>query len=427
MPFLERAERLDRRFKWAITLLTVGVAAALLGGTSTGRYAVESLTEQAKQTALRQVIGLEPSREEIDSLREIRRRKTEADTLKSLTRFYNETSPEMRRMFDVAGMSPETGLIVTGRATNGFLLSSKVFERDSNGRSYRLRPNMRSVWLRQVTLHNGPFGLFLVPDTPEVREASVAAGAIVDEVSRQSTNSWGLRGPEPNPNAEARGIVLGDSFMEGMFNDDEHTPPLDLERELSRLWGCSVSIVNTGHIGYAPEQYYHSLLEYGEKFPPDFVVVSVCPNDFGDGDAVLLGKGDDWDEAKYWLGQIQLWCRGKMIPCLQVIVPVDRQILGARKEGYYPGQVSNIFEGSTFAYLNPFDIFVDEHLKLIREGTPSGVCPLFNGHINDNHFSPRGSKLWAEIVARRVDLLMKQTNARRDRSQDREPSTEMPN
>ena len=58
---------------------------------------------------------------------------------------------------------------------------------------------------RQVTLHGGPFGLFLVRDTPEVRAAAAGAGAIVDEPSAQTTNSWGLRGPEPDPKAQARG------------------------------------------------------------------------------------------------------------------------------------------------------------------------------------------------------------------------------
>ena len=78
------------------------------------------------------------------------------------------------------------------------MISPQVFERDDSGRSYRLRPMTRSVWLRQITLHNGPFGLFQVLDTPEHRAAAGAAGAIVDDRSVQNTNSWGLRGPEPN-------------------------------------------------------------------------------------------------------------------------------------------------------------------------------------------------------------------------------------
>jgi hypothetical protein len=293
-------------------------------------------------------------------------------------------------------------LIGVGRANNGFLLSSAVFEADTTGRSYRLKPNVHSVWLRQVTLHEGPFGLFLVPDTPQARAAAVSAGAIVDETSRQTTNSWGLRGPEPDPQAEVRGIVLGDSFMQGMFNGDENTPPLDLERELAAATHQTVSVLNTGHIGYCPEQYNFTLQEYGPRFHPQFVVVSVCPNDFGEGMDVILGKGDDWDEAAHWLSEIVLWCRGRSIPCLLVPAPVDQQLLGSRKDAYYPGRVSNIYEGSTISYTNPFDEFVDEHLRLSKANFQPGKSPLFNHAINDNHFSPAGSRLWAQVVARRL-------------------------
>ena len=159
------------------------------------------------------------------------------------------------------------------------MISPQVFEQDDHGRSYRFRPNTRSIWLRQITLRGGPFAMFQVPDTPAHRAAARAAGAIADERSVQNTNSWGLRGAEPNPSAPVRGIVLGDSFMQGMFNGDADTPPLLLEQFLQAAWKVPVSILNTGHIGYSPEQYYYSLLEYGDQFRPDFVVVSVCPND----------------------------------------------------------------------------------------------------------------------------------------------------
>src|SRR5262249_17954786 len=162
-------------------------------------------------------------------------------------------------------------------------------------------------------------GLFLVPDTPAMRAAAAGVGAIVDEPSRQSTNSWGLRGPEPDPNAEVRGIVLGDSFMQGMFNGDDDTPPLNLQRELTRKWGPKASILNTGPIGYAPEQYCQPLFAFGERFRPQFLVISVCPNDFGDEFDVIAGRGREWDEAKIWLDDIVLWCRARGVPV--VLVP----------------------------------------------------------------------------------------------------------
>ena len=36
--------------------------------------------------------------------------------------------------------------------------------------------------------------------------------------STQTTNSWGLRGPEPDMRAAWRGIVLGDSYMQGLLS-----------------------------------------------------------------------------------------------------------------------------------------------------------------------------------------------------------------
>lgn len=69
------------------------------------------------------------------------------------------------------------------------LLSSKVFEADGHGRSFRLRPSTRSAWLRQITLRDGPFSLLMVPGTPEVREAAVAAGGILNQDSIATTNS----------------------------------------------------------------------------------------------------------------------------------------------------------------------------------------------------------------------------------------------
>jgi hypothetical protein len=89
-----------------------------------------------------------------------------------------------------------------------------------------------------------------------------------------------------------------------------------------------------------------------------------------------------------------------------VAAPVDQQLLGARRDDHYPARIAGVFRGSAFAFCNPFDVFVDEHMKGLRAGHPGGKSVLFNGHINDNHFSPAGSKLWAQIVARRVALLL---------------------
>jgi hypothetical protein len=409
MPFLVRKLRLERRFKRLIALATVVVCALLVVGTRGGQRSARFVAEQA-QRAEHWMLGMPPDRAEIQAGLNARRAETAERTLRSLTDYHRGAEPAMQNLFRVAKMDPEHCVIGTGRVNDGFLLSADIFSAATNGRSYRLLPNRRAVWLRQITLKGGVFGLFLVQDTPEVRAAAAGIGAIVDEPSAQTTNSWGLRGPEPDPNARVRGLVLGDSFMQGMFNGDHDTPPLALQRELTRHWGDGVSIVNGGHIGYAPEQYFHTLKEYGERFRPHFVVVSVCPNDFGNGNEVMAGRGDDWDEAAYWLGEIVSWCRSHTIPCLLVPVPCDTQIVNVRKDSRYPAPISDLFQGSGLFYCDALDQFVDEHLRLRREAEKQGgtraMCVLYNLQISDNHFSPLGAELWARIVAHRLDLLM---------------------
>jgi hypothetical protein len=414
--FATRTARRARWFKRVIVLATLGVSAGLIAASRPARFHLRNAAEWARREAVRIVTGLEPDRARIDADWARRRAHSIAQTRDVLRRFYEGTSEEMRELFRASGMDPEHGLIRYGRGDQAFLISPQVFEVDDRGRSYRMRPNQRSIWLRQITLHNGPFGLFQVVDEPGIRAAASRAGAIVDEHSAQTTNSWGLRGPEPDPEAPVRGVVLGDSFMLGMFNGDEETPSRYLARRLEERWKAPVSIANTGHIGYSPEQYYYSLVEYGERMRPQFVVVSVCPNDFGDGMPVLAGAGDWYDEAAYWLGQIQSWCMTRSAALLLVAVPTNVQIESRRREGDYPGRVSNLFRSAPAHYLNPTDAFIDEHLRMrrraMREGRDFHLSDLYNHAIHDDHFSPAGADLWARVVADRLNLILETTEPR---------------
>jgi len=410
LPFIERRHRRERFFKRMIVTVTVLVVAALCGATSSSRFHLFLWASRARELLARGLFGLEPDRAQIDAEWRSRRQRGVEATRKNLTSFYRDTTEEMRELFRVVGMDPEHGLIRYGRADEAFVISSQVFMPEEHGRSYRFRPSIRSIWLRHITLHNGPFGLFQVLDTPEHRSAAARAGAIADLGSVQNTNSWGLRGTEPDLSAPVRGIVLGDSFMQGMFNGDDDTPPVQLERYLRSVWKMPVTILNTGHIGYSPEQYYFSLCEYGERMQPQFVVVSVCPNDFGDGPAVLAGEGDWFGEAAYWLGLIQLWCRSHPATCILVPVPTRGQIESVRRDDIYPGQVCKISRASSLGYCDPLNEFIDEHLKLARidrsNGKGSMRSALYNREINDDHFSPRGAALWAEIVGRRLTRIL---------------------
>ena len=163
-----------------------------------------------------------------------------------------------------------------------------------------------------------------------------------------------------------RGIVLGDSYMQGLFVGDDQTPSECLKRHLSRNLKARVEVLNTGHLGYSPEQEYHTLREYADRFRPRFVVLSLFANDFGDLFEVLEGKGD-WEEGKYWLGQITQFCRTRGLICLTVSAPWVNQLEGRRKAGFYPGMVSNILESSGQSYLDPFEDFATELLRLSTE------------------------------------------------------------
>ena len=124
-------------------------------------------------------------------------------------------------------------------------------------------------------------GFFLVPDTPDLAQLIEGTGASIQSHSVQTTNSWGLRGPEPDLTAPLRGLVLGDSNAQGMLLGDDETPVAYLARELEHRLDTRVALLNTGLIGYSPEQHYFTLLEYGDCFRPHFVLLTLCMNDFG--------------------------------------------------------------------------------------------------------------------------------------------------
>src|SRR5262249_45979869 len=151
-------------------------------------------------------------------------------------------------------------------------------------------------------------------------------------------------GPEPDLDAPLRGLVLGDSYMQGMFVGDDATPPESLRRYLEGRVGTKVSMLNTGVIGYSPEQYYHSLTAFADRFRPHFVVVSIFTNDFGDLHEVASKGRGDWEEGKYWLEKIAAYCRAREWPYLIVPAPYVPGMLGRRRSGNYPGMISNALE-----------------------------------------------------------------------------------
>ncbi len=222
------------------------------------------------------------------------------------------------------------------------------------------------------------------------------------------------------PGATWRGIVLGDSYMQGLFVADDQTPTECLKRDLGKRLGGTVEVLNTGHLGYSPEQYYYSLVEYEKTFKPQFVVVSLFANDFaGDVKVVLEGRGGDWDEAKYWLGRIRDFCSARDVACIFVPAPWVNQVDGLQRSGYYPGLISNVMETSALVFLDPINEFADGLLAVeaegLKRGQPVTPNPLFNGRIGDGHFSSSGCEIWAERVGRRLALVLSRQLAVRGR------------
>jgi hypothetical protein len=416
LPAIERRLDLERRFKRGIVLATVLAVALILGLVPWGRYIAESSLSAVVQTG-RRAVGFPKTREEVDaSWRRFRRLQIE-ETRPRVERFYNKAAPALQGLMRYAGMDPAHAVIRWANHDWTILLSSKVFEDDDEGRSYRLLPRTRSVWLRPMSRTDNLNMFFAVPDGPGLAEAVRGTETAVVESSRQTTNSWGLRGPEPDLDAPVRCIVLGDSFMQGMFLGDDQTPPECLRRRLEGRLGARVSVLNTGVMGYSPEQYYYSLIHFAGRFRPNFVVVSVFPNDFGGYIPSVANSGlGDWREGKYWLEKIIAACREEGWPYLIVPVPYEGHLLVRRLSGFYPGSLLNILDAESTSILNPFDAFANAHLAAVtaglRSGRPVQGSPLYNNPIDD-HFSAAGAELWAECVGERILLLLNRADAAR--------------
>jgi hypothetical protein len=169
-----------------------------------------------------------------------------------------------------------------------------------------------------------------------------------------------------------------------------------------------VSLLNTGHIGYSPEQHYYTLLEYGDRFRPHFVLLTLCMNDFGG----MTLTPDGLEEGRYWITRIEQYCRARGIARYVASFPHEAQVTGSRREKSLPGEFSEPCEFNSLTYCNPVESLADEHLRLMierggqAETTAMIGSPLYNSRVGDNHFSARGAEVWARAVGSRVALLV---------------------
>src|SRR5262245_4317968 len=96
-------------------------------------------------------------------------------------------------------------------------------------------------------------------------------------------NSKGLRGPErdyPKPPGTARILILGDSFAEGYYVEEEASTRALLEAKLNREPACrSYEVIGGATAGYSTDQEYLFYEEEGRRYGPDLVLVFFYYND----------------------------------------------------------------------------------------------------------------------------------------------------
>jgi hypothetical protein len=400
LAFEARALRRERAFKRMIVMLTVFTLAGLVAGTSAGRYGARVLALQVR-TLFDKIIGLPPNREIQEQLIRETRSRNAGSARRALAQAARPGSA-LDSFLKTVGMDATSAVIRWGNINRPIVLSSAVFEPDDE-RSYRLKPGVRSIWVIGLSLRDSA-GMFLVPDTPEARQSAARAGGRPVPSSVQTTNSWGCRGPEPDPNAPVRVLVLGDSMMQGMLVGDDETPPARLQAHLSSALQAPVSVLNTGHVGYSPEQYDQTLRAFGDRFGPHLVILSIIANDID-----RLDDPASWAEAEFAIDQIDERCRMRGWKLLVVPTPEALTLLGRRDFTRFPGPLSRIFKHGGDGYVDPMESLVDGFIRArndeLRRDTGS-ENPLFNFHLlGDRHFSPLGSDLWARVVARRLLLV----------------------
>jgi hypothetical protein len=95
-------------------------------------------------------------------------------------------------------------------------------------------------------------------------------------------NSRGLRGPErdyPVPQGVRRILILGDSFAEGYYAEEQETARAVLERTLNAR-GCGpVEVINGGTLGYSTDQEYLFYRDEGSRYGAELVLLFFYSND----------------------------------------------------------------------------------------------------------------------------------------------------
>jgi len=123
---------------------------------------------------------------------------------------------------------------------------------------------------------------YLVGLRPNMEKKYMRSAVNGSDTISWSSNTEGFRGKELSPK-EVRIMVYGDSNIQARFSELSHTYPWYLQKFLNDSTGREVEVINSGIVGFGPDQ---SLLKFKEEkdvYNPDIIILQVfADNDFGD-------------------------------------------------------------------------------------------------------------------------------------------------
>ena len=99
---------------------------------------------------------------------------------------------------------------------------------------------------------------------------------------RWRTNSMGFRGAELRT-SDYRIVIYGDSNVQARFSKEENTYAQQLARLLAAAWQKDVEVLNSGVLGFGPDQALLKFEQEADLLEPDLaILVLFADNDYGD-------------------------------------------------------------------------------------------------------------------------------------------------
>ncbi|MEM3127025.1 MAG: SGNH/GDSL hydrolase family protein [Candidatus Woesearchaeota archaeon] len=109
-----------------------------------------------------------------------------------------------------------------------------------------------------------------------------------DFFTKFKINKDGFRGEELRENAKYKIMTIGDSFTFGKGVEDNETYSAVLEKNLNDL-GYDTEVINTGVIGYYPDQYYLVVKKMAPVYKPNMIIIGFFGgNDIEDTDLLEI-------------------------------------------------------------------------------------------------------------------------------------------